>query len=191
MCRSSEDHVPSLGERQGHTRTSRARVCVYSSCPPPPLPLRCGRGGGGFRTEGMRPAKQPDAFTPPPPALATAAPCVCDRCRFVPCTVCLSSRHLGIAQLLWRHQIPPPSAAATTKTLPCTQVCVVAPQVLTDLRVRLPPESGSPPFGPIGPISSVRQCREAVSCAPCRRVSPTASMLVRLLSVDWAARVCG
>ena len=34
MCRSSEDHVPSLGERQGHTRTYRARVSVYSSCPP-------------------------------------------------------------------------------------------------------------------------------------------------------------
>ena len=74
MCRSSDDHVPSLGETQGHTGTSRARVCVYSSCPP--LPVRCGRGGGGFRTEGMRPAKQPDA-NPPPAPRATAAPCVC------------------------------------------------------------------------------------------------------------------
>ena len=90
MCRSSEDHVPSLGETQGHTRTSRARVCVYSSCPPPPLSLRCGRRGGGFRTEGMRLAKQPDAFTPPPlpplrrprrvfvtAATSSHAPCAC------------------------------------------------------------------------------------------------------------------
>ena len=37
MCRSSEDHVPSLGERQGHRRTSRAHVSVYSSCVPSTL----------------------------------------------------------------------------------------------------------------------------------------------------------
>ena len=52
----------------------------------------------------MRRAKQPD----PPPPRATAAPCVCDHCRLVACTVSLSSGHFGIAQLLWRRQIAPP-----------------------------------------------------------------------------------
>ena len=99
--------------RATHAISEEVFVCIVPAAPPPPL--RCGHGGGGFRTEGMRPAKQPDANPPPPNA--TAAPCVCEP--LVPCTVCLSSRHFGIAQLMWRHQIHPPPRAATTKTLPC------------------------------------------------------------------------
>ena len=48
-----------------------------------------------------------------------------------------------------------------------------------------------PPIGLIGPTSSVRQCTGDVSCASLSPCSPSASMSVRLLSVDWAARVCG
>ena len=102
--------------RATHALPEDVFLCIL---PAPPPPLRCGRGGGGIRTESMRPAKQPDAHTPPPPYVM-AAPCVCDHCPLVPCTVCLSPRPFGIAQLLWRHQIPPPPPAAATKTLPST-----------------------------------------------------------------------
>ena len=112
MCRSSEDHVPSLGETQGTKGTSRGRVSVNPSSPPSPAAVV------GAVDLGRRACGLPNCRTPTPLPCATAAPCVCDHCPLVPCTVCLSPRHFGNAQLLWRHQIPP--VTTTSKTLPCT-----------------------------------------------------------------------
>ena len=58
MCQAS------ARRRATHALPEHVFLCVV---PAPPPPLRCGRGGGRFRTEGMRPAKEPDAYPPPPP----------------------------------------------------------------------------------------------------------------------------
>ena len=186
MCRSSEDHVPSLGETQGHTRTSRGRVCVYSSCPPPPL--RCGHGGGGFRTEGMRPAKHPDAYPPPfrrPRRVcvnhSSHAPCACP-----PGTLALLSCCGG-------PRYTPPLAPPPPKRCRVHRSVLWHHKTLTDLRVRFSPNP-DPPHWPDRTNLKAQVSGSAESPCPARlyrRISPTASMSVRLLSLDWAARVCG
>ena len=67
MCQAS------ARRRATHALPEHVFVCIV----PAPPPVRCGRGGGGFRTEGMRRAKQPDAFTPPPPSSPCDGRAVC------------------------------------------------------------------------------------------------------------------
>ena len=64
MCRSSEDHVPSFCETQGHTPTSRARVCVYSFPPPSPSAAVMGAVDLGRTACGL-----PNSRTPTPPPM--------------------------------------------------------------------------------------------------------------------------
>ena len=133
--------------RATHALPEHVFVCIV------PAPhLRCGRGGGGFRTEGMRPA-------------TSRTPCVCEP--LVPCTVCLSSRHFGIAQIP-----PPPPAPPPPKRCRVHRSVLWHHKTLTDLRVRFPPESRSPPLARSDRSqgTSVRQCTDPVSFAflsPC------------------------
>ena len=137
--------------RATHALPEHVFVCIV------PAPhLRCGPGGGGFRTEGMRPAK--------PPAGRRVfvnhsfhAPCACPPGTSALLSCCGGTRY------------PPPPRAATTKTLPCTQVCVVAPQDTDRPPGPLCPRIQIPPIGPIGPI--LRHKCEAVQRARILRVS--------------------
>ena len=62
----AHDHVPSLGETQGHTGTCRARVSVYSSCPPPsPSAAVLGTVDLGRRACGLPNSRTPTRSPPP------------------------------------------------------------------------------------------------------------------------------